>query len=283
MLKEHQVTINPYGRRLQPEETKILIKDSDAIIAGTEQLSEEVLNQASSLRIISRVGTGTDNIDVGAAKDRGIKIFSTPEIPYESVAELTLGMILGLAKRIAEADRNIRNDLWKPLMGSLIKGKTLGLIGLGRVGRRVVELVEPFEMNIVAYDPKPQEDFINKHQVRIVLLEELLRVSDIISIHAPLTSATHQLIGSNELGLMKESALLINTSRGHVIDENALYTFLESKQIAGAALDVFQEEPYNGPLRHLINILLTSHMGSCSKETRKAMEEQAIKNVLENQ
>ena len=274
------VVVNPYRRRLQPQESIDLMRDVQGLIAGTESLSREVLKRASGLKVISRVGVGLDNIDLTAAKELGIEVVSTPAAPTEAVAELALGLMIALARHVVEADRSIRQGTWKPLMGILLAGKTLGIAGLGRIGKRLAQLAQPFGMRLLAYEPFPDSAFVSQYQIRLVSLSELFSNADIISLHVPLTPETRGLISRESLRLMKPTALLINTCRGEVVDEAALLEAVESNQLGGAALDVYTDEPYRGPLTGNNKIILTAHMGSYAKEARIQMEREAVDNLI---
>ena len=272
--------LNPHGRRLRPEETAALLDGVVGVVAGTEAYSADLLAAARSLRVISRVGVGVDGIDLGAAARLGITVRTTPEAPAEAVAELTLGLMLALARHIAEADRALRGGKWSPLAGRLLEGRTLGLVGLGRIGRRVAELCAPLRMEVLASEPAPDLAFVRAYGVGLVGLDTLLENADVVSLHAPLTRETRHLLNAERLSRMRHSALLVNTARGGLVDEEALAEALAAGTLAGAALDVFEEEPYAGPLRGLERALLTCHMGSATEETRIAMECEAVENLL---
>jgi D-3-phosphoglycerate dehydrogenase len=274
------VLTNPYKRRLKPEESIELMRDVHGLVAGTEPLNDHVLKNAQRLKVISRVGVGLDNVDLTAAKELGIEVVSTPLAPTEAVAELTLGLMIALMRCVVEADRAMRQGSWKPLMGSLLERKTLGIIGLGRIGKRVAQLVQPLRMPILAYEPFPDLAFVSQYQVRLVALNVLFSQADIVSLHAPLTAETRALIRRETLSLMKPTALIINTCRGEVVDESALLDALRENRLGGAALDVYTEEPYRGPLAENNKVILTAHMGSYAKEARVQMEKEAVDNLV---
>jgi D-3-phosphoglycerate dehydrogenase len=276
------VVLNPHNRKLTEDEfIELLDNDVVGLIAGTEKITERIMENAKSLKVISRYGIGLDNIDLEAAKRRGIVACNTPDAPTPAVAELTLALILNLYRRIIEVDRNLRKSgEWPQLMGRLLSGKTLGIIGLGRIGKALVKLVQPFELKIMAHEPYPDSDFVFSYGVDQTSLEKILSESDVISIHAPLTDETYHLIGKRELALMKNDAIIVNTARGSLIDEKALIEALEKGIIGGAALDVFEEEPYHGKLRNFDNVVLTPHIGTYAKETRTRMEREAVENLL---
>lgn len=274
--------LNPYGRKFEFDEFVELIKDVVGLIAGTEAITAELLANAPMLKVISRYGVGMDNIDLKAAKRYGIIVCNTPEAPSQAVAELALTLMLNLYKRVGEADKNIRSGGWLQLNGRLLSGKTLGIIGLGRIGKKLVKLVHPFEMKIYAYDPYPDYDFISSNDVKLMSLNDVLAQSDIISLHVPLVDKTYHIIGESELSLMKKDAIIINTSRGGLIDEEALVKALKNGHIGGAGIDTFEEEPYKGDLTTFDNVVLTCHMGSATVETRRQMEIETVNNLISN-
>ena len=275
------IQLNPYGRKLTRDECLGLYQDIDGLVAGTEALTAEILRSASNLRVISRCGAGADSIDMGVAKELGIKVFTTPDAPTQAVAELTIGLMLDLLRGISMEDRLIRTDVWQKHMGNLFSGKTLGILGLGRIGKRVVELTQPFNLKYIARDISPDRQFADKHSIEFIGLDELLSKADIVTIHLPYAPELKGIIGEREFSLMKRDSFLLNTARGGLVDETALYKALREKRIAGAALDVFEQEPYSGSLTELDNIILTSHIGSYAKEARVEMEVQAVKNLLQ--
>ena len=272
--------LNPYDRKLEFDEFADLIEDAVGLIAGTEKITEDLLQKAKALKVISRYGTGLDNIDLEAAKRRRIIVCNTPDAPTQAVAELTLALILNLYRRIGEVDRNLRSDKWSPLLGKLLFGKTLGIIGLGRIGKALVKLVQPFELKIIIHEPYPDSEFISSHGIELASLEKVLAESDIVTLHTPLTEETYHLIGKGELALMKPEAAILNTARGSLIDEEALIETLEKGTIGGAALDVFDDEPYHGKLKNFDNVILTPHIGTYTVETRIRMEREAVENLL---
>lgn len=275
---------NPFGRKLINSEPIDLLSKYRPIglIAGTETINKEVFNCSKEfLKVISRVGIGMDNIDLEAARKYGIHVFNTPEAPTEAVAELTIGLILAVLRRISTADQLIRNNKWKPIMGELILGKTVGIIGIGRIGRCVGKILSlGFNAKVIGYDPFFGGDWPAEICSKIDSLDNLLRRSDIISLHLPGNNDTKDLIRENEFKMMKSTAVIINTSRGGIINENDLLNALKSKKISGAGLDVFGNEPYLGPLINCDSVVLTMHMGSYAREARIKMEYQAVENLL---
>lgn len=275
------VQLNPFGRKLTPEECLNLYYNIDGLIAGTETLNAEILRSARNLKVISRCGAGTDNIDVNIVEELGIKVFTTSDAPTQAVAELTIGLMLGLLRGIPLEDRSIRVGGWAKSMGNLLTGKALGILGLGRIGKRVVQLTQPFNLKYLAWDNSPDRQFADKYNVEFVGLDDLLARADIVTIHLPFTPELKGIISERELGLMKTDTFLINIARGGLVNEAALCTALKENRIARAALDVFEQEPYTGPLTELDNIILTSHIGSYAREARAEMELQAARNLLQ--
>lgn len=268
------LVVNPLGRRLTEEEARELLQKHDpvGIVAGVEPLTERVFAAAPSLRAVARCGTGMDSVDVASAERRGIRVSRTPDAPAAAVAELTIGLIFAVLRRIAEADRTVRTSGWKSLMGGLLGARTLGLVGYGRVGRRVASIVRPTGAKIIACDPH-----LTGADVPLVALDELLKGSDVISLHSVGGSVR---LGSREFALMRKGAILINTARGDLIDETALVEALKSGHLAGAGLDVFEAEPYKGPLASIDTAVLTAHMGSYAAETRAQQEREALVNLV---
>jgi len=275
-----EVVLNPHGRRLTEGEAGVLI-DACApvgIIAGVEPLTGEVLKGATGLKVISRCGVGIDSVDLDAASRLGIAVLITPDAPVIPVAELTLGLMLSLLRGIHRVDSSIRYGRWYRHMGGLLFGKTVGILGCGRVGTRVANLLVPFQCRVLACDASPSSSLPG--HCRLVALNVLLAESDIVTIHVPYSPETHHLINGERLKTMKKDALLINASRGGIVDEAALYRALDSGELCGAALDTFDEEPYKGPLIELETVLLTAHIGSYAKEGRVMMEAQAVDGLL---
>lgn len=271
---DFEVALNHYRRKLKGKEVVGLCKDAIGIIAGTEMWDAKIIKQLVKLKVISRCGSGLDNIDCNAAKKRRIKVFNTPDAPVVAVAELAIGLMINLLRKVNQMDTAVKNGKWHKLMGSLLSGKKVGIIGFGRIGRQVAELLRPFHCEIVYADPFVEDGLAGLERVSI---EKLLKFSDIISIHA---FGKEKIIGKKEFGLIKKGSWIINVSRPSAVDERMLYRYLKNGHISGAALDVFQNEPYNGPLKRLDNVILTPHIGSYAKEARIKMEMGAVKNLL---
>ncbi len=283
LLKKNNISVvlNPYHRKMKPEEVIELGKDCNGLIAGVELLNKDVLSSLPLLTCISRVGVGIDNIDIDYAHKHGIEIRNTPDGPTLAVAELTIGLIFDVLRMITYRDRMIRQGAWNKDMGFLLKGKTVGIIGLGRIGRKVAEMTQMLGAIVIGTDIYPNHAWCRQKNITLLPLHDLLTHSDIVCLHLSKLSEEKPLIGKNEISLMKKTAYLVNLSRGDILDEHALYEALKTQSIAGAAIDVYQKEPYTGPLTELENIILTPHIGSYAKESRLEMEIQAVKNLLE--
>ena len=275
----YEVVLNTYGRKLSGNEVVEIAKDATGLIAGTESLDRSVLKNLPCLKIISRCGAGMDNIDLVAAAELNIKVVNTPFGPTLAVAELTVGLILDLLRKTTLMDRKMRAGIWKKHMGNLLRGKRVGIIGFGRIGQKTGELLRAFGCKIGYYDSITIEK-LKDLKIERMELDELLRKSDIVTIHV---SGKYEkpLLGAKEIEMMKEGAWIVNVARGGVVDEKALLNALKDGRLAGAALDVFEKEPYNGPLKNLENIILTPHVGSYAKEARTQMEMQAAKNLVD--
>jgi D-3-phosphoglycerate dehydrogenase len=266
-----EVKLNPFKTRLTEDQViELLGAESVGLIARLESLNSRVLRSATALKVIARVGTGLDSVDLGEAAKLGIKVLNTPDAPTSAVAELTLGHILGLLRNIAKSDRQIRDNKWQGQMGTLLETKTVGVVGFGRIGQRVAKLVASFGAKVIVSDP-----YTDTTEYENCALDELCQLVDVLTLHLPYVEKTHNLIGSRQFQLMKKGSFVINVSRGGLIDEIALLQALESEHIAGAALDCFEQEPYFGPLSKLKNVQMTAHMGTYARETRDQMEREA--------
>jgi D-3-phosphoglycerate dehydrogenase / 2-oxoglutarate reductase len=273
-----EAVLNPLGRRPTEPELCDLVRDADVFIAGTEQITDRVMASAPALRIISRVGIGLDNVDLAAARRRGIVVCYTPDAPAPAVAELTVGLMLSLLRFIHTANTRVRTDGWHRFMGRRLGETTVGLIGVGRVGRRVVRHLAGFQPAILANDLQPSRDLPG---IEWVEKDEIYARADVISIHVPLTPSTDDMIAMAQIERMKPDALLINTSRGGIVRESDLATALRAGRLAGAAVDVFRQEPYHGELLGIERCLMTCHMGSMSEDCRRQMETEAVENVVQ--
>jgi phosphoglycerate dehydrogenase-like enzyme len=266
---------------LTEDEVIDLLRGVDALIAGSEPLSRRVLESSPTLKIIARTGVGTDSIDLQTARARGVRVTITPGLTAKCVADMTMGLLLCAARRICFNDTMIRHGEWQRTIGIDLAGKALGIIGVGAIGKLVAKRARAFEMNILANDLIQDPAWAAEHEVSYVELDELLQRSDFVSLHVPLTNETRGLIGEPQLRRMKPTAFLINTARGPIIVEQALCESLREGWIAGAALDVFTQEPPRGsPLLRLENVVMTAHVGAWGDATWAAMARQAATEVV---
>jgi len=272
--------INPLGKNMTHDDFAQFCEDVDYVIAGLPPFSEAFFEKAKKLNLIVRVGVGYDNVPFDLCKQYGVKVSYTPGAGTHAVAELTIGLLIDALRRFSFIDRDLRAGGWNKYMGEMLRGKTVGIIGVGRIGKRVIELLQPFGVRILGNDLVEDAAFARAHNVTFVSKEELYRSADIISIHVSKTPSAHHMISEKALSLMKPSAVLLNLSRGGVVDEHALYKALVQNKIAGAALDVYEEEPYTGPLTALDNVILTAHVGAGTTESRRLMEVGAVEEVV---
>jgi len=271
----YEVIDNPYRRKLTRKELLDLLDNKVVgLIAGLETIDREVLEK-SKLQVVSRVGAGISNVDLAAACAMGVKVFNTPDAPTSAVAELTIGALLSLLRMIPQMDQALHDGKWQKKIGLQLQGKTVAIIGFGRIGRKVAALLFPFGVKILVVDP-----YINESDCvgcRKVTLEAALLEADVVTIHS---SGHDRLIGDEEFTYMKKGVYLLNVARGGVVSEKALIEALENKTVAGAWLDTFEEEPYNGILCHYPNVILTPHVGSYTAECRLQMETEAVDSLL---
>ena len=269
-------THNCIGEITPLEEAIPRLGEFDGIIVGTDILSSEIFDKAPRLRAIMKYGVGTDNIDKKAAKERNIKILNLPGINCEAVAELVLGYIFALGRKILISDKMLKKGEWIPSLGNAIKGKTLGILGTGNVGLTVTEMVSGLKMKVIGYDIYQNEQFTNLGG-QYVDRDEVFRQADYLSIHIPLNEKTYHSIGEKEFKLMKKGAYLMNTSRGAIVDEKKLYQAVKTSEIAGAAVDVYETEPVSQSiLLELDNIITTPHIAAFSYDTFRRMDRESV-------
>ncbi len=282
LLKKNncELIFNDKGRKFTIEELIEYIKDCDGVIAGTESYNLEVLNSNNKLKAISRLGVGIDNIDIVELKKRRLSLFTTKTTPELAVAELTIGLMFDLLRKISKSNNNLKNNIWNKEMGSLLSHKTVGIIGLGKIGKKIIDLLNAFNIKFLVYDLDPDIEFCKMNKCKITNLDSLLKNSDIISIHTNSSKENSNLINKEKLKLMKTTSLFINTARGDLVDEKSLIDAIEKKQIYGAALDVFADEPYYGNLINFDNVILTPHIGAYAGEVRLKMEIEASENLI---
>lgn len=272
--------INPLGKKMTDDDFGDLIDDVDYVIAGLPNWTPDVLDKAKKLKLISRVGIGVDNIPFEECKKRGITVAYTPDAPTRAVGELVIGYIFDALRRYAFVDRKMREGEWNKHIGTQILGKTIGIIGTGRVGKLVIKFLQPFGVNIIANDIEEDHEFANKYNVKYSTKADIFRNADIISIHTSLNPTTEKFVDARYLSMMKPTAHIINTARGGVMNEDALYDALNNGSIGGATLDVYENEPYKGKLIQFDNVLLTAHIAAGTAESRLMMEQGAVEEVI---
>jgi D-3-phosphoglycerate dehydrogenase len=276
----YEVIINPYGRKLTEDEVIELALECIGIVAGVEPLTKKAMDNLPNLKCISRVGVGMDNVDLEYAKAKGIVVVNTPDGPTRSVAELTLAMTMAMLRKIPQADAALKNRQWKKQIGNLIFEKTIGVVGLGRIGKMVAELFRSIGNPVIGYDPYTDTKWANAKGVRLQSFDEVLKNANILTLHIPGNKDKSPIISEKEIEQMKNGAFLVNISRGGVVSEEALYNALKNGKLTGAAVDVFTKEPYNGKLCELNNIVLTPHIGSYAAEGKLQMEIDAVQNLI---
>ncbi len=277
-----EVIYNRTGKPLNAIQLAELLPGIDGFIAGLDTISAEALQAADLLIVISRYGVGLDNVDLEYARKRNIIVTNTPGSNSVSVAELAIGLILALIRQIPQATEATRSGGWPRVNGFSLEGKTVGIVGFGSIGKQLARRLAGFECRILAYDPYPDLPFAAQIGVQITPLDELLGQSDIISLHLPLTPSTHGIVDEVFLSRIKPGAFLINTARGDIVDEADLYACLQSGRLAGAALDVFCQEPPDpaNPLLSLPNVITTPHMGAHTDGATNAMGWISLKDCL---
>lgn len=267
------VELNPWRKQLDEGQAIEFVGRHNpvGVIAGVEPWTRAVMEAAPALKVISRLGVGVDAIDFDAARALGIDVRVTPDAPAPAVAELTIGLILAMLRKIALLDGRVRAGDWKKEQGPLFAGKRVAVIGYGRIGRRVADLATAFGAEPIAYDPitAPGD------------LGAILAEADIVTLHLPFSAEVRHIIDANALARMKRGAYLVNASRGGLVDEDAVCAALANGQLAGAAFDVFEQEPYNGPLCQHPNVVVTPHVGSAASEVRRRMETESAANLVE--
>ena len=281
MEKEVVAEIQKLGTvALTPSDLKSSLSDADVLIVrSATKVTEELLTHAPKLKIVARAGVGLDNVDKPACEKRKIKVINTPGASSNGVAELAIGMMFSISRKIPKADRGMREGKWlkKELTGTEIEGKTLGIVGLGRIGGLLAIKAHGLGMNILFYDPKTGSAALGKS----VNLDELFASSDFISLHVPLLPETKGMINAATIGKMKKNAVIINTARGGLIDEEALYSALKEGKIAGACLDVYPQEPYAGKLCELDNVVLTPHIAGSTAESQMRIGLELVQKLKE--
>lgn len=273
-------TINPRKKRLVREEIIEMGKDCEGIIAGVELYDDYVLRHLPKLRCLSRCGVGTDSIALQTAKEKGIVILKTIDVVVQPVAELTIAMIFDLLRMLTHHTALMRASRWDKKAGHLLVARKIGIIGLGRIGKRVAEVLKTLGATVIGYDPFPDNQWAQTQDIEILPCEQVIRESDILSLHLTAISGAPFRLGEQEIRSMKKGAMIVNVARGEFIDEEALYEALNDGHLAGAALDVFTKEPYTGRLCTLDTVILTPHVGTLTEESRLQMEVEATANLI---
>lgn len=277
----HEFVINPIGRRLREEEIAEQVADAEAIIAGTEPITAKVIAACPNLKLISRVGIGLDSVDLNAARARGIEVAYTPDAPAPAVAELTIGLLLSLIRHTHVSNLKMHNGEWHRFFGRRVPDLTIGVIGAGRIGGRVLRRIAAFGTpRVLVNDLSPNPHVADALKIEWADKETIYREADVITLHLPMTPSTKNMIRYEHLRMMKPDAMIINTSRGGIVNEADLARIMEEGHLSGAAVDVFEHEPYEGPLCRIERCLLTSHMGSMSVDCRTRMEIEATEEVV---
>jgi D-3-phosphoglycerate dehydrogenase / 2-oxoglutarate reductase len=283
LLRDNNIEylINPLNKKLTEDELADLISDFDVIIAGTEKITQKVMDKGINLKFISRVGIGLDSVDLLAAECRGIKVSYTPDAPGPAVVDLTMGLMYTLLRKVHQANIQLHKGNWNRHLGKRLTDCTIGIIGVGRVGSKVIKNLQVLGCkNILYYDKKVRLNETSNANIKLADKEDIYQNSDIVSLHLPLDLETKNMVTIEEIKLMKKNSFLINTARGGIINENDLSIALKEKLIAGAAIDVFENEPYNGDLINYDNCILTSHMGSMTTDCRSQMEIEATEEAI---
>jgi D-3-phosphoglycerate dehydrogenase len=273
--------INPLDKKLTESELVNMISDFDIIIAGTEIISKKVMDMGINLKMISRVGIGLDGVDLISARDRDIIVSYTPDAPAPAVSELTIGMMLTLLRSVHVSNMQMHQGEWKRFFGRRLSECVVGIIGVGRIGRGVIEHLSGFNLKtILLNDIKSSDEYDGCDNIKWVDKETIYKEADIITLHIPLTVKTKGMVRSSHLKSMKHDAIIINTARGGIINEDDLYAVMQEGHLSAAAIDVFNQEPYDGKLIEIERCLLTAHMGSMSIDCRTEMEIKATEEAV---
>jgi D-3-phosphoglycerate dehydrogenase len=276
------LVFNPENRPLSEKELLPLIETCDGCIAGLDPFTRKVIENAKNLKVISRYGTGVDNVDLEAAQENGVTVCRTPGVNSQAVAELAFGLMLCLVRKLPFLDNSTREGKWDRSVGTELHQKTLGLVGLGAVGKAVARIAAGFSMRVLACDLNIDREFAKAHGVIPVDFNHLVRESDILSLHLPFNPDTRHILSGNVMRTMKRNAIIVNTARGGLIDEEAACVLLKSGHLGGLALDVYEEEPlHTSPLFVLDNVILTPHTAARTVEATAAMAAVSVQNLID--
>jgi D-3-phosphoglycerate dehydrogenase len=277
-----EVAYNPHGRPLTEDELAPLLSDCDGFIAGLDFVTSKAIGSCPKLKVISRYGAGVDRVDIAAASAKNIAVCNTPGANSQAVADLAFGLILGVARRIPMLDRMTREEKWIRSTGIELGGKTIGILGLGAVGRAVAKRASGFSMRIMAFDPFMDEAYAKANGIETAAFDKLAKESDVISLHLPMNKDTRHIISKDVMRSMKQGTIIVNTARGGLIDETAAYELLKSGHLGGLGLDAYEEEPpTKSPLFELDNVVLTPHTGAHTFEATANMASMAVQNLID--
>jgi len=277
-----ELVFNPVNRPLNGDELIPLLRGCDGYIAGVDFITAETLAACDRLKVISRYGVGIDRVDLAAAKARGITVCNTPGANAQAVADLAMGLILSVARRIPMLDRSTRDGLWIRSTGVEIYGKTIGILGLGVIGKSVAKRAQGFSMRVMAYDPYMDDKYAQENDIIAADFDTLIKSADIISLHLPLTQETRHIIGGDAMRSMKPGVIIVNTARGGLIDEAAAVDLLKSGHIGGLGLDVYEQEPpEHSALCGLDNVVLTPHTAPHTAESTRNMADMSVRNLID--
>jgi len=276
------LVFNPQERPLTEDELIPLLSGCQGFIAGLDAITRKVIENAPDLKVISRYGVGVDQVDLKAAKEKGVVVCNTPGANSNAVADLTFALLLGIARKVPLLDKKTREGQWPRSTGIELFNKTIGILGLGAVGKAVAKRASGFSMKILAYDPFMNHEYARANGIKAVPFEEAVREADFVSLHLPLTDETRNIISGGIIKTMKKGAIIINTARGGLIDEKAAYEFLKSGHLGGLGLDAFETEPPGtSPLFTLDNVVVTPHTGAHTVEATNNMANMSVQNLID--
>ena len=276
------LVFNPIGKPLSEDELIPLLEGCEGCIAGLDNYSAKVIESAKSLKVISRYGVGVDRVDLAAARANNIVVCNTPGVNAQAVADLTFALLLSVVRQVPALDRKTREGQWPRSVGTEIYGKTIGIVGLGAVGKAVARRAAGFSMRVLACDPTIDREFVESNGLVQTDFDTVIREADILSLHLPLTDETWRLISGDVMKAMKKGSVIINTARGGLVDEAAAYELLVSGHLGGMGLDVYEKEPpQNSPLFDLDNVAFTPHSGAHTTEATEGMAEMSVQNLID--
>ncbi|MDO4274009.1 MAG: phosphoglycerate dehydrogenase [Eubacteriales bacterium] len=277
-----ELVFNPTGHPLTEDELIPLLEGCDGFIAGLDTITDKVISSCPTLKVISRYGAGYDRVDIQAAKECGVAVTNTPGVNAQAVGELAFGLILAAARKIPYLNTKTREGEWVRSSGMELKGKTLGILGLGAIGKVVAQCAQGFGMKVIAYDPYINKAYCAEHEIENVSFQELMSRSHVVSLHLPLLDSTRHLIDKEAIDRLPDGAIIVNASRGGIIDEDAAYEALRSGKLSGLGLDAFEvEPPVDSRLLTLDNVISTPHTGAHTKEATENMANAAVKNLID--